>query len=328
MCCSGLPFRARVHHSNPDNSSIIWNRNETHWEKGSLTNFREAIYKKNFTLMTECILRPETNAELIRMQADVFRECTDAVLLTDNQHGQLHMSTLAAAKLMLDNGIDPVMQLSCRNRNRIVLLSDLLGASALGVTSLLLVRGDQVPAGFDPRPKAVFDVNAKELISTASTMNEDERLNPPPNFFIGGVVTPHSPNPGWTPRMLAEKVGGGLHYVVTHLCMDLQMLRKYMDHLVANEVTRRIAVIATTAVLSSAEDALWLRKHRPNAAIPDALVKRLEESREPKQEGIAICAEQLAELATIPGIDGANIMVSNDMTSIPAAISAAGLKGT
>ena len=156
--------------------------------KGNLTNFREAIYTKDFALITECILRPESNAESIRLQADIIGDCTDAVLLTDNQHGQLHMSSLAAARLMLDNGIDPVMQLSCRNRNRIVLLSDLLGASALGVTSLLLVRGDQVPAGFDPRPKAVFDVNAKELISTASTMNEDERLNPPPNFFIGGVV--------------------------------------------------------------------------------------------------------------------------------------------
>lgn len=291
-----------------------------------MTNFREAIYTKDFALITECILRPESNAESIRLQADIIGDCTDAVLLTDNQHGQLHMSSLAAARLMLDNGIDPVMQLSCRNRNRIVLLSDLLGASALGVTSLLLVRGDQVPAGFDPRPKAVFDVNAKELISTASTMNEDERLNPPPNFFIGGVVTPFSPNRGWTPRMLAEKVGAGLHYVVTHLCMDLQILRKYLDHLVANEVTRRIAVIASTAVLSSAEDALWLRKHRPNAVIPDALIERLEGAKDPKKEGIAICGEQLAELSTIPGVDGANIMVSNDLAAIPPAISAAGLQ--
>jgi methylenetetrahydrofolate reductase (NADPH) len=233
-----------------------------------LTNFRDAIYQKDFALTAECFLRPETNAEAIRLQADVLRDSVDAVILTDNQHGQLHMSVLAASRLFLDNGVDPVMQLSCRNRNRIVLLSDLLGAAALGVSSLLLVRGDRVPDGFDPRPKAVFDVDAKELIATATTMNEDERLPSPPAFFIGGVVTPHGPKPGWVPKKLIEKANAGLRFAMTHLCMDLPLLRAYLNHLIGNELTRRIAVIVSTAVLSSAEDALWLRKHRPNAMIP------------------------------------------------------------
>jgi len=290
-----------------------------------LKNFREAIYTKNFVLTAECFLRPETNAEAIRLQADVLRDSIDAVILTDNQHGQLHMSSLAAARLMLDNGIDPVMQLSCRNRNRIALLADLLGASALGVSNLLLVRGDRVPDGFDPRPKAVFDIKAKELIATASAMNEDERLRPPPAFFIGGVVTPHGPKPGWVPTRMIDKVNSGLHFVVTHLCMDVQLLRDYVSHLIGNELTRRVAVIVSTAVLSSAEDALWLRKHRPNASIPDSLVKRLQSAANPKQEGVAICSEQLAEYSTIPGVVGANIMVSTDLEMIPEAISAAKL---
>lgn len=292
-----------------------------------MTNFREAIYSKNFCITAECHLQPETNAEAIRFQADVLRESVDAVVLTDNQHGQLHMSTLAAARLMLDNDMDPVMQLSCRNRNRIVLLSDLLGAAALGVSSLLLVRGDRVPDGFEPRPKAVFDINAKELIATATAMNEDERLPSSPAFFIGGAVTPFAPNPGWAPKMLIEKVDSGLHFVLTHLCMDLELLRNYMKQLIGNEMTRRIAVIVSTAVLSSVEDALWLRKHRPNATIPDALLKRLGASADPKKEGIAICSEQLAELSTIPGLDGANIMAPTDLAMIPAAIDAANLNG-
>ncbi len=277
--------------------------------------------------MAECFLRPETNTEAIGLQADALRGSVDAILLTDNQHGQLHMSVLAAARLMLDNDIDPIMQLSCRNRNRIALLSDLLGAAALGVTSLLLVRGDRVPDGFEPRPKAVFDVNAKELIATATAMKEDEALRSPPAFFIGGVVTPHGPKPGWVPKKLIEKADAGLQFVVTHLCMDLELLRDYMAHLVGNELTRRVAVIVSTAVLASAEDALWLRKHRPNATIPDALIKRLEASSDPLQEGIAICSEQLKELATIPGVDGVNIMASTDLSMIPAAIAAADLDG-
>jgi len=100
-----------------------------------------------------------------------------------------------------------------------------------------------------------------------------------------------------------------------------------MKHLVGNYLTRRVAVIVSTAILSSAEDALWLRKYRPNAMVPDSLVKRLTESPDPKQEGVAICAEQLAELATIPGVRGANIMASTDLSMVPAAIAAANLEG-
>jgi len=295
--------------------------------EGAGMTFRNAIYKKDFALTAECFLRPETNAEAIRLQADELRESVDAVLLTDNQHGQLHMSVLAAARLMLDNGIDPIMQLSCRNRNRIALLSDLMGATALGVTSLLLIRGDRVPRGFKPRPKAVFDLTAKELIATAATMNEDQGLVSRPAFFVGGVVTPYPPKPGWVPKQLNEKVGAGLHFIVTHLCMNLAPLRQYMKHLVGNELTRRVAVIVSTAVLSSAEDALWLRKHRPNANIPDSLVERLAQSPDPKKEGVVICSEQLAELATIPGVSGANIMASTDLSMVPAVIAAANLEG-
>jgi methylenetetrahydrofolate reductase (NADPH) len=292
-----------------------------------LTNFRESIYKRPFAVTAECLLQPETDADAIRAQADMLRGAVDAVVITDNQYGQLHMSALAASRLMLENDLEPVMQLSCRNRNRIVLLSDLLGASALGVSSLLLVRGDRVPDGFEPRPRAVFDVNAKELIATAAAMNEDERLPSPPGFFIGGVVTPHGPGPGWVPKKLIEKVDAGLDFVITHLCMDMRLLNNYMKHLVGNEVTRRVAVIVSTAVVTSAEDALWLRKHRPNATIPDSIIHRLEASSDPKREGIAICAEQLEALSSTPGIDGANIMAAADQSLIPAVINKANLEG-
>jgi methylenetetrahydrofolate reductase (NADPH) len=301
--------------------------NVSKWNGNGLMNFREAIYKKNFVVTAECFLRPETDAEAIRLQADVLRESVDAVFLTDNQHGQLHMSVLAAAKLMLENGIDPIMQLSCRNRNRIALLSGLLGASALGISSLLLIKGDRVPHGFTPRPKAVFDINAKELIATASAMNDDENLRARPNFFIGGMVTPNGPKPGWVPNLLIEKVNAGLHFVITHLCMDLPLLRTYLKHLVGNMLTRRVAVIVSIAVLSSVEDALWLRQHRPNAKIPDSLIDRLKEASDPLKEGVLICSEQLAELATIPGVSGVNIMASTDLTLIPSAIAAANLDG-
>jgi methylenetetrahydrofolate reductase (NADPH) len=208
-----------------------------------------------------------------------------------------------------------------------VLISDLLGAAALGISSLLLVRGNLVPDGFEPRPKAVLDMTATELIATAEKMNSDERLMSAPEFFLGGLVTPHSPTPDWMPKKLTEKADSGAQFMVTHICMDLELLRGYMKHLVATNVPRRISMIIGTAVLTSADDARWLLENRPNVFIPDAIVQRLETADDPRAEGVAICAEQLNALARIPGIAGANIIASEDLALIPEAVSRAEIAG-
>jgi len=272
-------------------------------------------------------LRPETDAESIRAQAAVLKDDVDAILLTDNQYGQLHLSSLAAAGLLIQGGVDAVMQLSCRNRNRISLLSDLMGAAAIGVTSLLLIRGERVPDEFQPRPKAVLDVKAEELIRIATTMKSDERLKSLPDFFVGGLVTAHGAKPGWVPEKLHKKIDAGVQFVQMHLCMNVNLLRAYMKHLVADRSAQRISMMGSVAVISSADDAIWLRKHRPNVMIPDTLVERLENASHPEEEGIRICAEVLQELAQIPGIAGANIIASKDLTTIPKAIRLAGLGG-
>jgi methylenetetrahydrofolate reductase (NADPH) len=290
-----------------------------------LKTYKEAVRTRDFAISAELLLRPETDAESIRTQAAVLRNDVDAILLTDNQYGQLHLSTLAAASILLQIGIDPVVQLSCRNRNRISLLSDLMGAAALGVTSLLLVRGERVPDGFEPRPKAVMDVNASELIRIATTMKSDERLKTLPDFFVGGLVTAHGPKPGWVPGKLHKKIEAGLQFVQMHLCMNVNLLRDYMKFLVADRTAQRVSMMGSVAVLSSAEDAKWLRDHRPNVMIPEALVKRLEAATDPQEEGIRICAEVLQELAAIPGIAGANIIATRDLTTIPKAIRLANL---
>ena len=290
-----------------------------------MKTFRDAIRSKAFVIAAESVLKPESNAETISIQADALRDFVDGVILTDNQHGRVHMSSLAAGRLMLDNELDPIVQFSCRNRNRIALLGDLLGAAALGISSLLLVRGEGVPEGFDPRPKAVFDLNGAELIATASTMNSDERLSRSPDFIIGGLVTPHGPKPGWVPRKLAERADAGLHYAVCHLCMDMTLMQDYMRHLVASRLTHRVAVLATTAILSSADEARWLRDNRSNAMIPDSVIERLDTASDPISEGMRICAEQLATLSETPGISGANIISPTDLAMIPTAISESGV---
>ncbi|MCH9693517.1 MAG: methylenetetrahydrofolate reductase [Gammaproteobacteria bacterium] len=290
-----------------------------------MKSFRDAIRTRDFAVTAECFLRPETDAESIRHQAELLRDSIDGVIVTDNQFGRLHMSALAAATLMRRNGIDPIMQLSCRNRNRIALLADLMGAAALNINNLLLVRGNRIPDVLEPRPKAVFDMTGAELIASAAAMVDDEQMRSPPDFFIGGLVTPHRPAPGWQPRKLNEKADAGARFMLTHPCLDMDLLRTYMQQLVSAQITRKLSVIATTAILTSAEDARWLRDARPNTTIPEQLATRIEAAADPEKTGFDICVEQVAELREIPGIAGVNIMATTDLAKIPQLVDATGL---
>lgn len=290
-----------------------------------MNTFKDAVRQKDFAISAEIYLRPETDAEALRIQAAVVQDSVDGILLTDNQYGQLHMSTIAAASILIDYGVDPIVQLTTRNRNRIALLSDLLGASALGVSSLLLVAGEKAPTEFKPKPKPVLDLSAVDLIRTATTMNSDERLTRNPDFLIGGVVTPVMPKPGWPAKQLREKIDAGALYVQTHICMDVEILRSYLKHLVASGLIQRTSVIGAVAVLGAAEDERWLRENRPNVMIPNDAVERLEASSNPRDEGIQICAETISAMREIPGMAGVNIMAARDLSTIPEVIRAAGL---
>ena len=259
------------------------------------------------------------------MQADILRDHVDAILVTDNQFGRIHMSPLVAASILINAGVDPIVQLASRNRNRLALISDLIGAAAMGVTSLLLVRGHHAPKEFKPRPAPVRDVNAAELIRIASTVNQAHGISHSSDFYIGGLVTPHRPKKNWKGKLLTNKIDAGAGFLQAHICMDIEVLKTFMKRLVDNGIVRRTRIIGATAILGSAEDARWLRENRPNVLIPDSVVDRLEQASDPRQEGIRICTEFLQAMRDIPGISGANIMAARDLATIPEAIDAAGL---
>jgi len=294
--------------------------------KANLNTFRQAARTRDFCVTAELFLKPDSSAATIAEQARLLGRHVDGVLLTDNQFGQLHMSTLAAAALLIANGVDPIMQLGCRNRNRIALLSDLLGAGALGVTSLLLVRGHYVPEGFDPRPKAVLDLDATELIAMATRVKTDEALPAMPDFYVGGLVTPHRPDPDWTPEKLLLKVDAGAQFMMTNVCMDAGVLRGWFRHLVAAQVLRRVSMVVSVAIPESADDARWLVANRPNFKVPDELVRRLAQSRDPGSEGIEIATELVEELKTVPGVSGVHLIATRNLATIPAVVERAGLE--
>lgn len=292
-----------------------------------MKTFKGAVHQKDFAVSAEIFLRAETDADSIRAQAEILKDSVDGILLTDNRFGQVHMSTLAAASILLGIDVDPIVQLTSRNRNRIALVSDLLGAAALGVTSLLLIAGERPSKDLKPRPKMVLDLSATDLILTANTIKNDERLKSKPDFFIGGVVMPVRPGPNWKPKKLLEKIDAGAQFLQTHTCMNVDILRRYAKCLVDKKFIQKTSIIGAVAVLESAEDARWLREHRPNVMVPDAVIERLENSPHPKEEGIDICAEAIRAMREIPGIDGVSIMATQDLSSIPRALQAASLGG-
>jgi methylenetetrahydrofolate reductase (NADPH) len=261
-------------------------------------------------------------------QALPLRGLADAVNVTDGAGARAHMGATAAAALLVRAGIEPVLQLTCRDRNRIALQSELMGAAALGVRNLLLLRGDDPAAGDQPDAKPVFDLDSRALTETARTIRDDGKL---PHgaavagqaaFFIGAADMPIDPPPGWQPDSLKAKVAAGTAFVQTQFCMDTGVVRRYAARLAEAGLAGRVFVLIGVNPLRSARSAAWMRKHLFGTIIPDAMVARMEAASDPAAEGRRICIEVIEELATIPGIAGAHIMAPGNAAAIPDVIAA------
>lgn len=284
--------------------------------------FHEAVRKRDFTLTAQLQLAPETDREAVMRQAETLAPAVDAIGVTSNPGGTVHMSTLAAASLLIEKDIDPIVKMHCRDSNSLVLRSDLLGARALGVTSLLIERGDKLPDNYRPRTKAVYDIGSKALIDAALKLNDD---NPSTDFFVGGIITAFNPKAGWRAKSLIDKADAGIRFMQTQMCFDMDILRRYTAQLVALRLTHRAHVVVSLATLPTAEMARWIRDNVRGSVMPDEIVQRLAQAADPEQEGVRICVELLNEIQEIPGIGGANLLTPGDVATIPAAIREAGL---
>jgi methylenetetrahydrofolate reductase (NADPH) len=292
-------------------------------ESKTVTTFRESLGSNNFSITAELNLTAGADASTVKAQGALLHPVVDGVQITDNPYGQVQMSSLAAAGLLLQEGIDAIPQMACRDRNRTALTSDLIGARALGVESLILMRGDGYASASDPA--SVFELGAKELIATARDLSDG---TDPHRFHIGCIATVFKPKKGWNPSELSARIDSGAAFIQTQLCFDMDVLRRYMGLLVAAKVTWRASIIVGIATLPTAQNARWLQKNLRGAVVPDQIVDRLEGSADPEHEGVKICAELIDELSGIPGVSGVNLMTPGDMHSIPAAIDASGVRNS
>jgi methylenetetrahydrofolate reductase (NADPH) len=300
-------------------------------EKDHMKSLRNAIRRESFVLTAELPLSDHLDGATLLADAGRLHPWVDAIQLTDNQRGRVHASSLAVAAMLLQQGIDPVLHVTCRNRNRIALESDLLGAAAIGVTSLVVMRGSNRGAGPRAGVKTIFDTGATELIAVARAMSDGrvpsgKPLKPAPDFFIGAVGTVFSPEEDWKPRGLTAKLDAGARFLQTQPCFDMPALRSYLSRLVKERLTWKFQVIVGLACLPSVTAARWVSDIAGGALIPDATVRRLKQARDPEQEGVAICAELLQEMMEIPGVAGVNLIPLGNPDAVVEAVKLSGIR--
>ena len=291
-----------------------------------MKTFREAIQKQDFVVTAELNLSRDSDTAAVVEQATILGAHVDAIQIPDSPNARVQMTPLAVSNILIQNGIEPIAHLNCRDRNRVALECELLSLGATGVTSVLLLRGDKLPENHRPKIKEVFELGGKKLIEAARTLANDPTVACVPDFCIGTVATVFNPKAAWQPSSLLAWVEAGARFIQTQLCFDMAALRRYMTHLVEAQLTWRTAIIVSVAPLPSAVSARWLRENLRGSLVPKKVIRRLEQARDPEQEGVAICAEILQELAEIPGVSGANLMTPSGPETIKAAIQAAGLR--
>ncbi len=259
-------------------------------------------------------------------RAAALHGLADAVNVTDGAGARAHLDTLTAAVLLARSGLEPILQLTCRDRNRIALQSLLIGAASQGISNLLALRGDDPSAGDQPDAKGVFDLDASALIRTAAGLRDRGEL---PSgravkgrfgFFIGAADMPIDPPHDWKPTALLRKLESGAQFVQTQFCMDPAVLRRYLARLADHGIPERLYMLIGIAPLASARSALWIRDRLFGSIVPEALVARLEGARDPKAEGRRICLELMQEYREMPGVAGVHLMAPLNESAVPEVI--------
>ena len=253
----------------------------------------------------------------------------DAVNVTDGAGARPHLDAVSSAIFLVDQGIEPILQLTCRDRNRIALQSDLLSAAAWGVRNLLMLRGDDPSAGDQPDAMPVFDLDPRSLLGTARRLRDagelptGRKVGGRINFFLGSADNPIDPPPGWRPAGLQAKVAAGAQFVQTQFCMDTGVVRRYMARLAEHGVTDNLFVLIGIVPLRSAKSARWIKEKLFGSVIPDALIDRMERASDPAAEGRRICIDMVHELTNVPHVAGAHIMAPGNDAAVPGIIKAA-----
>ncbi len=317
------------------------------------SNLERVLRAGHFAVTAELGPPQSADAQVIRQKAALLRGYCDAVNITDNQTAIVRMSSIGAAAIALQEGLEPVMQMTCRDRNRLAMQSDLLGAYALGLRNVLCLTGDHQSFGNHPQAKNVFDMDSIQLIHMVAAMRDehvfecgDPLKGAEPRFFIGAAAAPFAGPVEFRPYRLGKKVKAGANFIQTQLVYDVEAFSKFMEKVRALGLHEQTFILAGVGPLKSPTMARYMQQQVPGILVPDALIERMEAAGAPwagkkkeeltkedkkartvawQQEGIQICIELIQQLRQIKGVSGVHIMAIEWEEAVKPIVEGAGL---
>jgi methylenetetrahydrofolate reductase (NADPH) len=303
-------------------------------EPQALSQLQARIQEGKFVATAE--LGPPRGAAVgaMRRKAQLLRDWVDAVNITDGQSAVVRLASWAGSVIALQEGIEPVMQLQCRDRNRIALQADLLGAAGVGIKNMLLLTGDHMRFGDHPEAKGVFDLDSITLVWMARTMRDQKKLANgrelrfPPAWFIGAVENPFAPPQQFRAQRLGKKVAAGAQFCQTQYVFDVPMFASWMQQVRDLGLDKRCAILAGVGPVKSLRALEHMRQEVPGMYVPDSVVQRLRGVPEDQvsDEGLKLCAEIIQQVREIPGVAGVHVMAVGWEEAVPDILERAGVR--
>ena len=286
--------------------------------------YRSTLHKKlsnrTFVFTAETTPPDASNREVLLKKIIPLKGVADAINVTDSPGAKAHMSSLTASIILAQNNFEPILQLTVRDRNRLALQGDLLGASALGVHNILCLSGDDPKKGDQPETSIVNDINSLTLVATANMMCKDKqfpsgrKIEPPPELFIGGAEVPTQGEPN--PEKILNKIKLGVDFFQTQYVFDSIILKNYMKILNDAGILEKTSFIIGLGPFSSAKSAKWMNENLFGVDVPDDIIKRLEQAKDQKEESKKICLELIQIFSEIEGVKGVHLMGHNKEQAI------------
>lgn len=317
------------------------------------SNLERVLRANHFAVTAELGPPQSADPQVIKKKAALLKGYCDAVNITDNQTAIVRMSSIASGAIVVQEGLEAVIQMTCRDRNRLAIQADLLGAYALGMRNLLCLTGDHQTFGNHPNSRNVFDIDSLQLIQIVKGMRDegvfqsgDAFSGPEPRFFIGAAAAPFADPVEFRPYRLAKKINAGANFIQTQLVYDVPAFARFMEKVRQLDLHKQAFILAGVGPLKTPTMARYMKTSVPGILVPDALIERMEAAGKPwagkskeeitkeekkaraeayKETGIQICIELIQQLRQIEGVAGVHIMAIEWEEAVKPIVEGAGL---
>ena len=298
------------------------------------SNLERVLEAGDFAVTAELGPPKSADPEVVRRKARMLKGYADAFNVTDGQTAVVRMASWAACLIQKEEGLDPVVQMTCRDRNRIALQMDVLGVAALGINNILCLSGDHMSFGNHPEAKGVYDIDSIQFIKIVKDMRDErkfqcgEEMDVEPRLFIGAAANPFAPPFEYRPYRLAKKVAAGVDFIQTQMVFNVPRFREYMKKVRDLGLHEKVYILAGVGPIKSLGAARYMATKVPGMDVPDEIVDRMKKTPKEKraEEGVKICTEIIQQVREIPGVSGVHIMAIEWEEAVPEIVKRAGLR--